>query len=519
MGSGASLPTHIKGPFVASTLPTSAAGSASSSSAACDPAPSCRFGANCYNRSATHRGQFWHPPEEEGRVSRYRACKYGATCRDQSLAHLQEFTHPGDRSYKWNAVVFPPGLDPQFETLWQLFSYVDQDESGHLAFEAFTQALRLRLKSPDEGLLHNCWCDAGGEAHGTVNFARFAAWAEAFPLNLPVGLNGAGANRPCNFEVMNNDGSSFRCACADYCGAAGSVLCECGHKLSLHRSTAALCMFSEFADEVPWDSDGLALVDDWEVLKTLQHMLHTTHKESDNWTRDRGCKLHGVNGPGCSLKCAFQNRVAVPTGYVLRKVYRNQNKQLWSKYCLAKSTISEECKREPCAQSRLIGAELCEVGSCGLGSIDSVCNEWRLYHGTSLNAGKDICAVNFRPALAGTGATWKDDGEAKGVPLYGFGIYFAERITKADEYAKPVFDAELGAEVYAMLVVRIVGGRTNVVTSNDINPDNLREAIFDGPYHSVIGDRMSTLKKPYREAVIYDRDQCFPEFLMLYERV
>ena len=28
------------------------------------------------------------------------------------------------------------------------------------------------------------------------------------------------------------------------------------------------------------------------------------------------------------------------------------------------------------------------------------------------------------------GGTWKDPGALKGTPLYGFGFYFAERITK-----------------------------------------------------------------------------------------
>ena len=37
---------------------------------------------------------------------------------------------------------------------------------------------------------------------------------------------------------------------------------------------------------------------------------------------------------------------------------------------------------------------------------------------------------NFRLKLAGTGATWKD-GKEKGLPLYGYGAYFAECVTKA----------------------------------------------------------------------------------------
>ena len=52
--------------------------------------------------------------------------------------------------------------------------------------------------------------------------------------------------------------------------------------------------------------------------------------------------------------------------------------------------------------------------------------------------------------------------------------------------------------LYAVLLCRVVGGRTTVITNNDINIDGLRGAVFDGPYHSVFGDRVTTLGKPYR---------------------
>ena len=52
--------------------------------------------------------------------------------------------------------------------------------------------------------------------------------------------------------------------------------------------------------------------------------------------------------------------------------------------------------------------------------------------------------------------------------------------------------------LYAVLLCRVVGGRTTVVTNNDINIDGLRGKVFDGPYHSVFGDRVTTLGKPYR---------------------
>ncbi|CAJ1366245.1 unnamed protein product, partial [Effrenium voratum] len=127
--------------------------------------------------------------------------------------------------------------------------------------------------------------------------------------------------------------------------------------------------------------------------------------------------------------------------------------------------------------------------------------------------------------LAGSGATWKDPGKALGTPLYGFGLYFAERITKADEYAHAIQEGDplpvsSGAEdLYAVLLCRVLGGRSNLVTTNEIERDKLRKDVFDGPYHSVFGDRVSSLGKPYKEVVVYDKDQTFPEYLLVYSRV
>ena len=37
--------------------------------------------------------------------------------------------------------------------------------------------------------------------------------------------------------------------------------------------------------------------------------------------------------------------------------------------------------------------------------------------------------------------------------------------------------------------------------------EKLRKSVFDGPCHSVLGDRMKTMGKPYREVVVYDKDR------------
>ncbi|OLQ13353.1 hypothetical protein AK812_SmicGene2596 [Symbiodinium microadriaticum] len=69
------------------------------------------------------------------------ACKYGAKCYQRDKGHLARFAHPGDRNYRFGLVQFPPGFQPEFESLWQLFRFHDPDESGHLSKEEFRMLL------------------------------------------------------------------------------------------------------------------------------------------------------------------------------------------------------------------------------------------------------------------------------------------------------------------------------------------------------------------------------------------
>jgi len=285
--------------------------------------------------------------------------------------------------------------------------------------------------------------------------------------------------------------------------------------VSMHRSEFAQRSFSKVLElegsmHPGWapEVQGLVPVTEASLVRQLQEMLTATHKREDNWTRDRGCRLHGVNA--CAAACASKNRCPVPTGYTLVSVFRNQNTDMWQKYSFVKAAISEECA----SASKVPMSAVSVASNMQLDmALETTCNEWRCFHGTGAEACKDICASNFRLDLAGQGATWKDIGAEKGTPLYGFGIYFAERITKADEYTEATVDG-----LFSMLVCRVVAGRTNIITSNEIDPDKLRADVYDGPYHSVLGDRVVTLGKPYREIVVYDKDQVFPEFLLMYTR-
>mmetsp|Transcript_46757 Transcript_46757/g.99911 ORF Transcript_46757/g.99911 Transcript_46757/m.99911 type:complete len:591 (-) Transcript_46757:83-1855(-) len=503
----------------------------------------CKFGARCYNKDPEHRRRFQHPesgtPEEARLGGMRRACKYGAECYQRSLAHLEGFAHPGDRCFREGLVIFEPGQQPRFETLWQLFQFHDPDESGHLSAEEFRSAMAsCAALGPSclPGDPDQAWRDVGGPPKGFVNFRQFAAWTQTcLGLEYPLGLEASpssGASRPCRFKLSSADG--VRCGCPGYQPAPGGAQhCICGHKPSLHRSDLATRTLTRFfeddrggehwaRDEDAQIREGLVLLEDPGVLGRLQDLLLATHKTSDNWTRDRGCKLHGVNG--CSPACASRNRLPVPTGYRLVACYRNQNEDLWKQYSLMRIAIGEECKR-PCEQPMETRSVVTSGRDFEGAAPDEAVNEWYLFHGSSWEKCRSICQTNFRLALAGSGATWKDAGSAKGTPLYGFGIYFAERVTKADEYSDAVPAAEgflvpesASGDPYCVLLCRVLGGRTNVVTSNEIEVDKLRSDVFEGPYNSVLGDRVTSLGKPYREIVVYDKDQVFPEFLLVYSR-
>lgn len=213
----------------------------------------------------------------------------------------------------------------------------------------------------------------------------------------------------------------------------------------------------------------------------------------------------------------MRHRAPVPSKFELVRAERNRNPSLWQTYATTRAAIKEECVGSPLFSECVTKASAVEIH--GEEPLDTSANEWRLLHGTHLQAAKAICGSNFRLKLAGTGATWKSAGDTAGTPLYGFGVYMAESITKADEYADPItegLDMDIGCS--CVLVLRAMGGLCRVVDTNEFDTDELRHDVFDGAFHSVLGDRVVKLGKPYREVVVYDSAQVFPEFILYYRR-
>jgi len=131
-------------------------------------------------------------------------------------------------------------------------------------------------------------------------------------------------------------------------------------------------------------------------------------------------------------------------------------------------------------------------------------NEVYLWHGTHVRAAIGIAQNDFRINLAGTGAG----------TMYGRGVYMAESCTKADEYTKD----EPGGyydKIFALVLCRVVMGKYFYTMERDMTAEaKVREGEFD----STCGDRKK-LVGTFREFVVYDNSQLYPEYVVLVSRV
>jgi len=100
--------------------------------------------------------------------------------------------------------------------------------------------------------------------------------------------------------------------------------------------------------------------------------------------------------------------------------------------------------------------------------------------------------------------------------MLGAGLYFAESSTKSDEYVKGNAKNQ-----FPIIFARVTLGRINYCDKPDPSKDPGREKLQDsclhGSYHSVLGDRIK-VRKTYREYVVYDHFQVYPQFVVWYTR-
>jgi len=97
--------------------------------------------------------------------------------------------------------------------------------------------------------------------------------------------------------------------------------------------------------------------------------------------------------------------------------------------------------------------------------------------------------------------------------MYGKGAYMAESITKADEYAEDEPGGYYDG-VFAVLLLRVCLGKYYYTTSRDTTA---KDKLLSGAYDSTLGDRAAAVNT-FREFVVYNSDQLYPEYVVLYQR-
>lgn len=218
-------------------------------------------------------------------------------------------------------------------------------------------------------------------------------------------------------------------------------------------------------------------------------------------TQDRPCpsSAHDRTPGGCPCVQPGGDP-GMPVGYRVQRVIRVESSSMWAKYQAKFENI--KAKRRGTAEGRF-HPELITEGTArkykGLFSpLDTEMNEVYSFHGTFVRAALSIAQNDFNIDLAGT---------SRGT-LYGRGAYLAESISKADEYAKDEPGGYYDG-VFSVLVCRVCMGKLYNTSDDPSAADKIKKGEFD----STCGQRL------FRELVIYDADQLYPEYVVLYKRI
>jgi len=200
--------------------------------------------------------------------------------------------------------------------------------------------------------------------------------------------------------------------------------------------------------------------------------------------------------------------------YEVVQVLRNQNPKTWATYAKKRDQIRTEMKAwayDPIWKHKVFKPKTCNMkfqrkfstGDKRGEPLYGGENEMLLFHGTKPDAADAICEDHFR--LGSPDA------------LFGAGCYFAECSSKSDEYVKDE-DESIYQGLFATLLCRVIMGRVLYDANRFPDKHSLVAQVQRGDYHSVIGDR-EKVRGTYREFIVYDNLQAYPEYVVIYRRV
>eukprot|EP00931_Biecheleriopsis_adriatica_P098528 TRINITY_DN72511_c0_g1_i1.p1 TRINITY_DN72511_c0_g1~~TRINITY_DN72511_c0_g1_i1.p1 ORF type:complete len:669 (+),score=115.67 TRINITY_DN72511_c0_g1_i1:53-2008(+) len=210
----------------------------------------------------------------------------------------------------------------------------------------------------------------------------------------------------------------------------------------------------------------------------------------------------------------------VPDALKVHKVLRCQNDQVFAQYHRTHLELQKKCRgadlgfnAEELVTMRHLQQQATQIEAFASLDVQAV-NECWLFHGTSPVAADLIARNDFRLSKAGSNAG----------TLYGRGLYFAQNPSKSDEYSSAEEDG-----LFTMIIARVLLGK--VLYTDEVRPDVSKIESSCRPlptmggvtmrpntYQSVVGDREKS-RGTFKEIVVFDDDQVYPEFIVKYRRV
>lgn len=232
------------------------------------------------------------------------------------------------------------------------------------------------------------------------------------------------------------------------------------------------------------------------LLRRMQQLVDVTYS--------------GWGGLGKLTRTRDRAADKIPTRLEVRSVVYVQNAEAFVSYRARRQEIVRELPADaPTAD--VWDVKTARVSFAGVGRhtespVNPRINEYYLWHGTNPEAACGITDTEFDVRRAGT---------AYGM-LYGPGIYLAESCMKADEYTRPDRRGW-----YPLVLCRTLLGKIcycDTVDPIPLAPSLEADCRRGGRHHSVLGDR-EKVRRTFREFVVYDSAQVYPEYIVWYARV
>ncbi|CAK9100708.1 Poly [ADP-ribose] polymerase tankyrase (dTNKS) (Poly [ADP-ribose] polymerase) (Protein poly-ADP-ribosyltransferase tankyrase) [Durusdinium trenchii] len=200
----------------------------------------------------------------------------------------------------------------------------------------------------------------------------------------------------------------------------------------------------------------------------------------------------------------------MPTRLVVNQVVRMEDSKMWRRFEQKRAELA--VRGQPKLMEEMPGsgpiktsaeADAEELPSC-LKELTVNLNEAFLFHGSSPGGALGIGENGFDMGRVGSNVG----------TMFGAGAYLAEASSKSDEYATED-PSGLFAGKFALLLCRTLLGNMFYITESNI--PRIEDALATGRFQCVLGDREAAVDT-YREFVVFDEAQIYPEFVLIYTR-